>query len=49
MPPNGVGESPLPPTAPDATERVLHDIQMVNEQLLLASLREHDLAEQLRI
>jgi PAS domain S-box-containing protein len=37
----------LPPATPRAAEQFLHDIQAVNEQLLLAGLREQQLAEQL--
>ena len=46
--PSSADEQPLPPVTPDAAEQVLHDIQAVNEQLLLAGLREQSLADQLR-
>jgi len=46
--PSSVGAQPLPPTTPDTVEQTLHDIQAVNEQLLIAGLREQTLAEQLR-
>jgi PAS domain S-box-containing protein len=46
--PSSAGEQPPPPATPDAAQQVLHDIQAVNEQLLLAGLREQTLADQLR-
>jgi PAS domain S-box-containing protein len=48
MQPSSADEQPLPLATPDAAEQVLHDIQAVNEQLLLAGLREQTLADQLR-
>ena len=39
---------PLPPAQPDGAAQFANDIQAVNEQLLLAALREQSLADQLR-
>lgn len=41
-------EPPFPATMPDTTEQAVHDIQAVNTQLLIAGLREQELAEQLQ-
>ncbi|MEO7913055.1 MAG: ATP-binding protein [Roseiflexaceae bacterium] len=46
--PRGADGQPLPPATLDATEHFAHDIQAVNEQLLLAGLREQTSADQLR-
>src|SRR5215216_913102 len=46
--PSSAEEQPLPPVMPAAAEQILHDIQAVNEQLLLAGLREQSLADHLR-
>lgn len=40
-------DEPQRPLSPDATGRVLDDVRAVNEQLLLAGMREQQLAEQL--
>jgi len=48
MQPRSADEQPLPPARPEGTEQFAHDIQAVNEQLLIAGLREQTLAEQLR-
>ena len=45
--PNSADER-LPSATPHIAETFLHEIQAVNEQLLLAGLREQTLAEQLR-
>jgi diguanylate cyclase (GGDEF)-like protein/PAS domain S-box-containing protein len=47
-PPNGTDAQALSPAAPNTAAQTLHDIQAVNEQLLLAGLREQELAEQLQ-
>ena len=39
---------PLPPAKPDGAAQFAQDIQAVNEQLLIAALREQSLADQLR-
>jgi PAS domain S-box-containing protein len=46
--PRSAEEQPLPPALPEAGEQIAHDIQAVNEQLLLAGLREQTFADQLR-
>jgi diguanylate cyclase (GGDEF)-like protein/PAS domain S-box-containing protein len=45
--PNSAGGHPHPPAWPDAPEQFTHDIRAINEQLLIAGLREQELAEQL--
>jgi diguanylate cyclase (GGDEF)-like protein/PAS domain S-box-containing protein len=45
---NSADEQALQPTTPNAAEQFSYDIQAVNEQLLLAGLREQELAEQLQ-
>src|SRR5580765_26918 len=47
-PPHSADEQPLRPAMPGAAEQFSHDIQAVNEQLLIAGLREQTLADQLR-
>jgi PAS domain S-box-containing protein len=46
--PHSAGEQPLRPAMPGAAEQFSHDMQAVNEQLLIAGLREQTLADQLR-
>jgi PAS domain S-box-containing protein len=46
--PRSAEEHPLPPALPEAAEQFAHDIQAVNEQLLLAGLREQTFADHLR-
>lgn len=47
-PPSSTGEQPLLPGMPTVAEQIGRDLQAVNEQLLIAGLREQKLAEQLR-
>jgi diguanylate cyclase (GGDEF)-like protein/PAS domain S-box-containing protein len=46
--PHRAGEQLRPPATPAATEQFAHDIQAINEQLLIAGLHEQELAEQLQ-
>jgi PAS domain S-box-containing protein len=46
--PHSGDAQPLPPATPDAAEQFAHDVQAVNEQLLIAGLHEQELAEQLQ-
>jgi PAS domain S-box-containing protein len=46
--PRSAEEQSLPPTLPEDGEQFAHDIQAVNEQLLLAGLREQTFADHLR-
>jgi PAS domain S-box-containing protein len=46
--PHSADEQPLGPAMSVAAEQFVHDIQTVNEQLLIAGLREQTLADQLR-
>ncbi|MEO7912291.1 MAG: PAS domain S-box protein, partial [Roseiflexaceae bacterium] len=48
MQPNSADEQLHPPVTPGAAEQVAHDIRAINEQLLIAGLREHELAEQIQ-
>jgi PAS domain S-box-containing protein len=47
-PSHSADEQPLPLAAPAATAQIMHDIQAVNAQLLIAGLREQTAADQLR-
>ena len=47
--PNSADEQLIPPATSAAAEQVAQDIRAINEQLLIAGLREQELAEQLQL